>query len=68
MHKLYEYAVVCAEKRDRDDEVVEAAEIIEGPTTILARDEKQAQVLAARAIPDTHLDKIDRLSVVVRPF
>jgi hypothetical protein len=68
MFNLYEFAVICDEKRDRDDEVVEAAEILVGPKAIVARSEEQAQVLAARSIPETHLDRIDRLTVVVRPF
>lgn len=67
---LYEYAVILNEKRDKDNEVTEEAQIVVAPTTILARDEKQAQLLAARAIPAEHTtsDKLDRLTVVVRPF
>lgn len=68
--RLYEYAVICNEKRDKDGEVTEAAELVVQPTTILASDEAQAQLLAGRAIPDAYVDngKLDRLVVVVRPF
>lgn len=68
--RLYEYAVICNEKRDKDGEVTEAAELVVQPTTILATDEAQAQLLAGRAIPDAYVDngKLDRLVVVVRPF
>jgi hypothetical protein len=68
--KLYEYAVVLDEKRDKDDEVVEAARILIGPLPVLARDDAQAQLLAASAISPDYLEqgKIDRVTVVVRPF
>lgn len=70
MAQLYEYAVLLNEKRDKDGEEVEPAEIVVEPTTVLARDEGQAQMLAARAIPEEHTrdGRMDRLVVVVRPF
>lgn len=67
--QLYEYAVLLAEKRDKDGEIKEAAQIVVEPTHVLARDEAQAGMIAARAIPEEYLDgKIDRITVVVRPF
>lgn len=68
--KLYEYAVVLDEKRDKDDEVTEAATVVVPVTEVLARDDAQAQLLAARSIPETYIEtgKLDRLTVVVRPF
>lgn len=68
--KLYEYAVILDEKEDRDGETIEDAQIVVPPTAVLARDDAQAQLLAARAIPAEHIDggKLDRLTVVVRPF
>jgi hypothetical protein len=70
MMKLFEYAVILDEKRDKDNELVEEAQIVVQPTTALARDDGQAQMLAARAIPDELINdgKLDRLTVVVRPF
>ena len=70
MAQMYEYAVICNEKVDKDGEVVEPAEIIVPRTEVLARDEGQAQMLAARAIPEEFVSngKFDRLMVVVRPF
>ena len=69
MH-LFQYAVILQPKTDKDGEEVEAGEIVVEPTTVLARDEGQAQMLAARAIPEEHTmgGKMDRLQVVVRPF
>lgn len=70
MSQLFEYAVILQPKVDKDGEEVEAGQIIVEPTTVLARDEGQAQMLAARAIPDEHAQggKLDRLQVVVRSF
>jgi len=70
MARLYEYAVLLDEKRDKDGDIVEQAEVIVPVKTVLARDDAQAQMLAARAIPDQYVDngKFDRLVVVVRPF
>jgi hypothetical protein len=70
MARLFEYAVLLDEKRDKDDNVVEEAEIVVEPTTILARDEGKAQMLAARAIPDEYVSdgKMDRLVIAIRPF
>jgi hypothetical protein len=68
--KLYEYAVLVDEKVDKDGEKTEDAELIVPVTVVLARDDAQAQMLAARAIPDEYVNngKLDRLVVVVRPF
>ncbi len=68
--KLYEYAVVLDEKEDRDGEVVEEATVVVPVTAVLARDDAQAQLLAARSIPEEFVKngKLDRLTVVVRPF
>lgn len=66
--KLYEYAVIREAKEDRDGEVVQEAAVVVEPTAVLARDDAQAQLLAARAIPEADIDALDRLTVVVRPF
>ena len=66
--KLYTYAVIKNERTDKDGETTEPAKIVVTPTTILARDDAQANLMAARAIPDTELDDVDRLVIVVRPF
>lgn len=68
--KLYEYAVLLDEKRDKDNEVVEEADVIVPVTTVIARDDAQAQLLAGRSIPEeyTKNGRLDRLTVVVRPF
>lgn len=70
MATMFEYAVILNEKRDKDGEIVEEADVIVPVKAIVARDEAQAQMLAARAIPEEYVSngKFDRLVVVVRPF
>lgn len=70
MAQMFEYAVILDEKRDKDGEITEPAELVVPVTAVLARDEDQAQLLAARAIPEDIASNgnLDRLMVVVRPF
>jgi hypothetical protein len=48
--------------------VTEEGRLIVQPTTVLAADENQATLLAGRSIPDEYMDKLDRLTLAVRPF
>lgn len=66
--KLYEYAVIKDEKKDKEGNKTEDAELVVPVTTVLANSDEQAQMIASRAIPDDHMDDLDRLIVVVRPF
>lgn len=50
------------------DEKSETKLISKGIETVLATDEKQAGVLAARMIPESEIKNLDRVEVVVRPF
>ena len=68
--KLYEYAVIYDGKRHH-----ETGEFLEGEKPevlafekILAEDDAQAQIIAARAIPEEHLEHLDRVTIAVRPF
>lgn len=66
--KLFEFAVIKNERLNAEGEVTEDATVVVAPTTILARDDAQAQLKAGRAIPEPEMDNLDRLVVVVRPF
>jgi uncharacterized protein YrzB (UPF0473 family) len=66
--RLYEYAVFKDEKLDKDGEVVDKAVVLVKPTTVLAKDERQVGILAAKSISDKDMDDLDRIQVVVRPF
>ncbi len=51
-----------------DEESQDKPQIIVEPKTILAKDEKQASMIAARAIPEQYIDKLDQIEIAVRPF
>lgn len=51
-----------------EDETDDKARIIVDPATILAKDERQAMMLAARAVPEYFIDKLDQVEIAVRPF
>ena len=50
----------------RDDS--KRAEIIVHPEAIVARDEYEAKLIAARMVPAEHASNLDRIEVLVRPF
>ena len=42
--------------------------IVRTPEYVLAKDDKEVAIRAARAIPETYLDKLDQVEILVRPF
>lgn len=68
MLKLYEYAVILQPKEDKDGEITDPGKLIVDPVMVLAEDDNQAQLLAGRAIPEEYMDRVERLTLVVRPF
>lgn len=69
--KLYEFAVVHIPKtttRTQEGVYLPEPSIIVQPTCVLAKDEKHASMIATRAIPQSHADKLDEVDVAVRPF
>jgi hypothetical protein len=65
--KIFEYAILLhPTKKAKEDG--EPSKLIKPPTCVLACDQNAALVLAARAIPENLLDKLDRVEVAVRPF
>jgi len=66
--KLFEYAVFKDEKKDKEGNVIDGATVLVPPTTVLANDDKQVGIRAAKAIPEKDMDDLDRIQVVVRPF
>lgn len=69
--KLYEFAVIynplpTKEQQDRGEspKSVLAVDV----TRVLANNDKEAQMLAARAIPTEYTDALDRVEIAVRPF
>ena len=66
--KIYEFAAIYIPEEIEGQKTTEKAVIIVSPQTILAKDEKQAAMLAARAIPEGYIDRLDRVEIAVRPF
>lgn len=60
---LWEYALLHYPKDEK-----EPASVICVPTMVLASEERHVQTIAARAIPDRFVDRIDEVTIVVRPF
>lgn len=69
--KLFEFAVIykpVATKEQQERGEKPKSELIVDVTRVLANDDKEASMLAARAIPDEYTDKLDRVEIALRPF
>lgn len=69
--KLFEYAIIYTPRNTK--EMIDAGEVnkpvlLVAITAVLAKDLAQANMLAARAIPESHVDKMDQLTIAVRDF
>jgi hypothetical protein len=69
--RLFEYAIMYHPKptKDQNDRgETPKSELLIPPTTTLSTTPEQVSVIAARAIPPTHVDKLDDIEIVVRLF
>jgi hypothetical protein len=69
--KIFEYAVLhhpiaTKEQQERGDKP--RSVLIVDVKRVLANNEKEAAMLAARDIPDEFTDKLDRVEIALRPF
>ena len=62
--RLFQIAVIC----HPEEKSKAPAELVVPIETILAKDEKVAALMAARKIPESYNEKLDRVEVAVRPF
>lgn len=69
--KLFEYAVIF-NPLPTEDQVKRGerpkAKLIVPITELLANDEKEASMIAARAIPEDYINQLDRVQIAIRPF
>ena len=68
---LFEYAIIYKPHptKDQMERGEKPKQVLVVPiTSVLANNDKEAQMLASRAIPDTYTDKLDQLDIAVRPF
>jgi len=68
MKKLFTYAILLDETKDKDGNVTEEAKILVEPTNVLADSEKDLAILAARQIPEIYLNKLNKVNIAIRPF
>ena len=69
--KLFEYAAIynpLQTQAQKDSGESAKSKLIVPITTVLARDQNEAMMLAARAIPEEYTDKLDRVEIACRPF
>lgn len=66
--RIFEFAAVYLPKEREGEKQSDQAKIIVQPTTVLAKDEKQAAMLAARALPEDYVGKLESVEIAVRPF
>ena len=70
--RLFEYAILWhpKEKKDAAGNPMESkkSQILKAPTMEIATKEEDVAVLAARAIPEEYMDRLDEIEIVVRPF
>lgn len=69
--KIFEYAVLhhpvaTKEQQERGDKP--KSTLIVDVKRVLANNEKEAAMLAARDIPEEYTDKLDRVEIALRPF
>jgi len=69
--KLFEYAVLFHPRATKDQVErgdLPASELIVEVEQVLARSDKEALMMATRAIPEQYEDKLDQVEIALRPF
>lgn len=68
MTKLFQFALIWnpTEKQVKDEGLKPV--LVHDVQAIMANDDKHAQTIAARAIPEKFSDQLDQIMVVIRPF
>jgi len=69
--KLFEYAILWHPKQTESQRFcgeVPKSEIVIEPKLIISTGLDQVSILASRAIPDLHLDHLEEIEIIVRPF
>lgn len=69
--RLFEYAVLFHPKIVKDaqgNETQGPDTIVHKPAFVLAKDDKEVAMRAARMIPEEYLDRLDQVEIVIRPF
>jgi len=65
--KLFQYVIIF-EPTDKEIKEGLKAKIIKDVVNVLAAEEKNVAILAAREIPAEYLDKLEQINIAIRPF
>lgn len=65
--KVFEYVTFFEGVEDDNGEWVRKPEVLTFDR-VVAESQDKVNIIAARSIPEDHLDVIDRISIAVRPF
>jgi hypothetical protein len=66
--KLFQYAVLKHPKTTKEGKTDGNTEVLVAPTTILAVDEKTAAIKVAKAIPDSEMENLENIEIVLQSF
>lgn len=67
----FEYVVLyhpTPAEREKGEEFQSTKLVTDGVQLVMAKDEKHASLLAARAIPESYSDNLDRCEILLREF
>lgn len=68
MARLFEYAAILQPEEDEDGNVKEKAKLIVDVTRVLAESEQEVSIRAARELPNSVIEDLDRVEIIIRPF
>lgn len=66
--QLFQYVIFFNPKKTDSKKTDNKPIILTDVTNVLAKDQHSATLLAARAIPESYLDKLDEVTVAVKSF
>lgn len=69
--KLFEYVVIHhpqPTKEDKDAGRKKPSILLKDVARVIAEDEKEVMIKAAREIPEEYLDRLAQIEIAIRPF
>lgn len=71
MASLFEYAVIHHPKETQDamgNDTTPKDTVLTPVTSVLAKSDREVSIIAARGIPESYIDRLNEIEVVIRPF
>lgn len=65
--QLFEYVVLQHPTKEEGEKGVKSTILLE-PTRELAKDDKSLATIIARKLPESVIDKLEQIEIIVRPF